>query len=397
MLKELQLRYLLAIVIIWRIGLFFVSALAPLFIEFRSSFVNAELLASLKLPHWFVAFANFDGVHFLTLVDRGYLAVGFIQAFFPGLPLLLQPFWQLTNNLSAVVISAQLLSLVCLIVLLSLYRYILKSYVSDVHSSYGWLIILLLLFPTSYYFAAVYSESLFLALALGGFVAASRKKWWVAGLLTALASGTRVVGIMLVPALLIELAQQTQLWRAHAPFSWQYFRSWIAAQKVNILAISIGALGLLFYSGYLWYHFADPLYFFHVQSEFGGGRQESIILFPQVVWRYLKILATVPLDGRYLIYLQEFLAGVGGLAVLLIGYKKVRLCIWFFSLAALLLPTLTGTFSSMARYILVVPAFFLIFNEMQSQHPRIRIGWLVFSTLLLIINTMLFVQGYWVA
>lgn len=395
--KLLSLRFLILTVISWRVGLFLVAAVAPLFFPFRSTFVNAELLASLNLPHWLAAFANFDGVHFLTLVSQGYLAVGYIQAFFPVLPLLLQLVWQMTQSLVPVVVFGQLLSLTCLLVALYLYPIIAARYAKVSPGTYGWLILLVLAFPTSFYFAGVYTESLFLALALGAFVAASKGRWWLAGILTAVASGTRVVGIFLVPALLIELAQQTKLWQPASTLTWAHSKAWLQAQKMNICAVVLGATGLLLYSGYLWYHFSDPLYFFHVQSEFGGGRQESIILFPQVVWRYLKILATVPIDLRYLIYVEEFLAGVGGLIILLLGYKKIRLSLWFFSLAALILPTLTGTFSSMARYILVVPAFFLIVHQLLALHPRLRIGWLIVSSLLLIINTMLFIQGYWVA
>lgn len=397
MLKLLQFRYLLTTVLVWRIGLYVIAAVSPFLLDFHSTFVNAELLNSLLLPKWLVAFANFDGVHFLTLVSRGYRAVGFIQAFFPGLPLLLQPVWQMTHSLAAVVVFGQLLSLTSLLVALYLYTFIAARYAKFIPSTYGWLLIVILLFPTSFYFSAVYTESLFLALALGAFVAASRERWWLAGLLAAIASGTRVVGILLVPALIIELGLQTGLWQKQVVFSRHRLAAWLKKHKGSLAKISLGSLGLVLYSIYLWYYFADPLYYFHVQSEFGGGRQETIVLFPQVVWRYLKILATVPLDLRYLIYVEEFLAGVGGLIILLIGYKKIRPSLWFFSLAALLLPTVTGTFSSMARYIIVVPAVFLILNLMLSSYPRLRIAWLVLSTLLLVFNTVLFIQGYWVA
>ena len=196
---------------------------------------------------------------------------------------------------------------------------------------------------------------------------------------------------------MIELGSQTGLWQQQTRTSSKKVWKWLQSNSKALLAISLGSLGFVLYSGYLWYHFADPLYYFHVQSEFGGGRQESLIFFPQVVWRYLKILTTTPFDMRYLIYIQEFLTSVGGLTLLLIGHKRVRLSLWFFSLTALLLPTLTGTFSSMARYILVVPAFFIILNQLLAPHPRLRITWLVLSALLLIFNTILFVQGYWVA
>lgn len=396
--KLLNFRQLFVVVVIWRVALFLIALAAPLFIRFKSSFVDAEMLAASALPHWISAWANFDGVHYLTLATRGYLAVGLIQAFFPTLPLLLQSIWSITSNLAVLIVAGQALSFVCLALVLYLYSPLLKHYaLVQVRAQYRWLILLLLLFPTAFYFAAVYTESLFLALALGAFVATAHKRWWLAGSLAAVASGTRVVGIVLVPALLIELALQTGLWSGRVRSTGNNLARWLNTQKMNVLAISTGTIGLLLYSTYLWYHFNDPFYFFHVQSEFGGGRQETLILFPQVGWRYLKILATVPLDLRYLIYLEEFFAAVGGVAVLAFGYKKVRPSLWFFSLAVLLIPPLTGTFSSMARYVLVAPAIFIILNAWLAKYPRVRIIWLVASAVLLVVNTILFIQGYWVA
>jgi mannosyltransferase PIG-V len=59
-------------------------------------------------------------------------------------------------------------------------------------------------FPTSFFFLAPYSESLFLLAALVSFWAARRGRWLVAGLAGAVAAATRIVGIVLLPALLVE-------------------------------------------------------------------------------------------------------------------------------------------------------------------------------------------------
>jgi hypothetical protein len=59
-------------------------------------------------------------------------------------------------------------------------------------------------FPTSFFFLAPYSESLFLLAALVSFWAARRGRWLVSGLAGAVAAATRVVGIVLLPALLVE-------------------------------------------------------------------------------------------------------------------------------------------------------------------------------------------------
>jgi hypothetical protein len=149
---------------------------------------------------------------------------------------------------------------------------------------------------------------------------------------------------------------------------------------------------------FLVHEFHDPLYFAHVQSAFGGGREEKIIFYPQVVWRGLKILLTSrPFDWRYFTYIQEFCAGVGGLLLLLISTKFVRASYVFFAFFAFFLPTTTGTFSSMPRYLLVCFPIFLFFTYFIQKSPLRMVLWLSLSIIFLVINTLLFIQGYWVA
>jgi Gpi18-like mannosyltransferase len=56
----------------------------------------------------------------------------------------------------------------------------------------------LALFPTSFFLADGYSESLFLFLAVATFVALRQRRWLLAGLLAALATLTRVTGLLLL-------------------------------------------------------------------------------------------------------------------------------------------------------------------------------------------------------
>ncbi|MEZ4533105.1 MAG: mannosyltransferase family protein [Thermomicrobiales bacterium] len=56
----------------------------------------------------------------------------------------------------------------------------------------------LALFPTSFFFNAVYTESLFLMLSVAAILSARVRRWWLAGVLGALAALTRSHGIFLV-------------------------------------------------------------------------------------------------------------------------------------------------------------------------------------------------------
>jgi hypothetical protein len=69
-------------------------------------------------------------------------------------------------------------------------------------------VLLVALFPTSFFFFAPYSESLFLLLAATTYWAARSRRWAAAGAAGALAALTRNVGIMLAPALVVEAFHQ---------------------------------------------------------------------------------------------------------------------------------------------------------------------------------------------
>jgi Gpi18-like mannosyltransferase len=57
---------------------------------------------------------------------------------------------------------------------------------------------------TAYFLVLGYTESLFLALSLASFYFARKGKWLTCGSLAALGAATRVNGIVLLPALIVE-------------------------------------------------------------------------------------------------------------------------------------------------------------------------------------------------
>ena len=156
---------------------------------------------------------------------------------------------------------------------------------------------------------------------------------------------------------------------------------------------------------YLQWQFGDPLYFFHVQSQFGANRQTDLVIYPRVVYRYIKILLTArPFDLKYYAYVQEFLLSLLALGGLLMASwqnwrKKIKMN-WsylLFAAACYFLPTLTGNFSSMPRYVLACFPLFIYLALILEQKPFWKFLYLTTSLIFLIINLLLFTQGYWVA
>jgi len=121
-------------------------------------------------------------------------------------------------------------------------------------------VVSLLFFPTSFFLAAFYSESLFLLAAAGVFWASDRKRWLLAGLCAGVAALTRVNGFLLVLPLAWFLWAER---RAGQPAAWAR-----AAAK----ALPPALAGILAYPVYLWIRFGDPLLYFHSKAQGWGKR-----------------------------------------------------------------------------------------------------------------------------
>lgn len=390
----------ISIFIVWRILLFILSINADFFLTYAPSFPYVNTILQLTgLPRWLYSWANFDGVHYIRIASSGYGKTALIQAFFPFYPILLRTVRDLTGLgylTSGMIISNGL----ALGTFISFFLYVKQRFNRQLAYK---ALITFLLFPTSYYLVGVYTESLFLFAAVTAFLFARNKLWLWSAVMIGIASATRVVGIFLIPALAIDLFfQRYQITRESTIVTvLDKVVTLLRDEWYNVVLILLGSLGLLGYMYFLWRNFQDPLYFFHVQSEFGAGRQETVILLPQVILRYLKILTELNSHSwKYYSYLQEFVLVCGGIVLLSVAAIqrkfKIKISEVVFCILAFLLPTMTGTFSSMPRYILVCfPLFFLI-PQLINKKVLFTL-WLAISAIFLFTNTILFIQGYWVA
>lgn len=403
--------------VIFRLITLVIAAGAPYFLPYQPSFAYPHLLDNYHLPAAVSAQAGFDGVHYLVIAEQGYHAAGMIQAFFPIWPLILSLGVVFNTIAWGLVINFFLL-----IIIIYLWQLLIREVYPDIADSSSlpqsiarlFPILILLLFPTSFFFGALYSETLFLTLVLAAFIAAHRGQWWLAALLAVIVSATRVVGIVLVPALMIELwwqhqlhSQQTGRQQQLASLDWPNLKRSLAWRQLlkffrhqyhRLALISLGALGLIAYMIYLHFEFGDPLLFKSVQSEWGQERSSSLILYPQVVWRYIKMfIQSAELTPGWWSIGQEFIFGIIAPWLPLLFFKKIRPSHLFFGFGVVMIPILTGTFASLPRYALAAFPIWLSLIIYLQNRPRLAYMWLFLSTLALIYNTILFVQGFWVA
>jgi len=148
----------------------------------------------------FRTFAQWDARWFVQIADHGYAEVPEAAAFFPLYPAAVHGLaWVTGSTLVAGTLISLASAAVAAAVLAELARLLLGNRaVRDT-------VLYVALYPVAFVFTAVYSDALFLALAAASFLAAERGRPVVAGVLVALATGTRLIGLALVPALALLL------------------------------------------------------------------------------------------------------------------------------------------------------------------------------------------------
>ena len=148
---------------------------------------------------------RFDANWYVKIAQRGYAGDDGSTVYFPMYPALIR----LTSAaVGDSMFAALLISNLALIgALYELYR--LAELLADAASARR-AVAYLLLFPTGFFLMAAYTESLFLFFALGTFLFALRRHWYLAVLFGALAALTRLQGVLLVAPLAYRLWREIE-------------------------------------------------------------------------------------------------------------------------------------------------------------------------------------------
>jgi hypothetical protein len=143
--------------------------------------------------------ARWDSDWFLRIAEDGYSWPSSTPAFFPLYPFLVATgSWVLAGH---AVLAGVIVSLTAGAAAFALlYRLTSERLGTETARR---TVLFLALAPTSLFLGAVYSESLFLLLAVAAFLAAERGRFWRAGIAAGLALLTRSAGVALLPALVV--------------------------------------------------------------------------------------------------------------------------------------------------------------------------------------------------
>ena len=247
----------------------------------------------------------------------------------------------------------------------------------------------LLIFPTGFFLAQVYTEGLFVGLAFGCLAMLQRKYWLPAALLGAAATLTRAVGVVLVIPMGITWIMSREWLGFDMEWRQMYF-SGIPWRPMRHALLAFLPLITFF----VWKFSYLGLAFDYVESNF-FGRTVLNLGSSYYAWAtaFASMFSGVPQQGAY--YATEFIGLAIGIAACIACLKYNPPVAWF-SIAVLVISGGSGAPQGIQRYILGAPAVFIMLARW-GKDPVFDRAWTLFSTLLMGLLAVLFAFNFWVA
>lgn len=204
-------------------------------------------------------------------------------------------------------------------------------------------VVLLFAFPTAYFLSAPYSEALFLFAVLASVYAARTRRWARAALFGAVATGTRVTGIALAPALAAEALAGSAPARERAK---------------RFLWVGVAGAGLLVYLAINLIVYGDAFWFLDVQRS-----HWSQMAVPP--WRSILDAVGSLLEGtddptRRFVYWGRVGGFVFALPLLVLAARRLRLSDALYAWSGFVLILSTSWLLSLPRYLLVLYPLFIV-------------------------------------
>ena len=325
---------------------------------------------------WLAVWNRWDAPHYLDIARAGYVSTG-VEArwivFYPLYPWLVRAAeFALGDELAGAFFVSGVASVAAGVLLYRLARLDDEEDVARASVFY------LLAFPTAYFLHIGYTESLFLALALGAFLAARARLWWAAGLLGGLAAMTRVNGLLLVPALAFEA------WDEYARGGRRVRAGWLWG------LCPLAGFGVYLFIN--WWVLGDPRAFLDAQ----GNYWYKSLTWPWVGVReaWNSAWARAPSEARMVGWHELFFVLLG-LAVTAWSWLRLRPSYAAWAACNWLLWTSTKFVLSVPRYTLVLFPAFILFARLRASRPAWGAAVAVWSLLYLALFAARFAQGYW--
>jgi Gpi18-like mannosyltransferase len=319
------------------------------------------------------AWSRWDASHYLYLAEHWYISTGdeanFI-VFFPLYPLILKPVIFVLGNAAVSGIVASIF------LFLGGIYYFYKLVEIDYSKRVAFYSALaLVIFPTSYFFNAPFTESLFLFLFSVGMYSARKQNWILAGLFSGLATFSRPSGFLILPAILTE-------WFLGKKREWRKL-------PIIIVPTIIAAFSYLYLNKVV---YGNPFEFQKILASHWQKYLASPIASIIDSWR-------IAFSGgltNYVIMVgwAESLTITLSWILIPFAFRYLRKSWAIFYVLSILLFSSTSFILSTPRYLLSIPPLFLLIGLAGKNH-LFKIVWGITSVALLFSLATLFTSGQW--
>ena len=333
-------------------------------------------------PFW-DAFARHDSGWYFDIARNGYDATNAVLggrsniAFAPVYPMLMRYVGRLFGRAPGdLYLGGIVVSWVCFILaMVVLYR---LASLDVPRRQAERAVVLTAVFPFSFFFGAVYTESTFLLFTLLAFYGFRTGRWALGGLAGAIAGATRVTGILMWPAL------AWVAWEAARPASRDRARA--------AAGLIVATLGFLGYCAYIYDLTGQPLLWATALTRWGSGYHPGgapwdapVELVRRLMTHPYAYLASEPMavyDTLYGVTALMFVAAIPFV------WRKLGAAYGVFMLLNLYVPLSSGAFEGLGRYCSVLfPAFVFL----ASLRPRfVYTGLAVFFALFYTLGLAMF-------
>jgi hypothetical protein len=338
--------------------------------------------------------ARWDSAFYMRIVEQGYSFVLGQQntvAFFPFYSMLVSVLNIFTNNdlLAGFIVS----NLSLFGALVFLYRLTEFEFKDTAIASRT--VLFIAIFPTSFFFTAVYTESLFLLLSVATVYFARRQMWAWATLTGFLCSGTRIIGFLVWGVVILEWlrAHGWMLSNFRTGDAWRNLWQGLRHDLPSLAFTALIPFGLFSYMAFLATKFHDPIAFWTTQAAWGRQASGPIQILQQGI---TTVLNADWMHGQipYQLVLNMVALGFGLLTIIAI-WRRLGASYAIYSTLSILIPAASGL-GSLMRYVLVVFPLFMML-AVWSRNRIVERAILVGFAVILGILTTVFVNWIFVA
>lgn len=367
----------------------FICYKTPLFIALLSEIIILfffSRLAAILFPQSRAAILNvwelwnvWDAPHYISIASSGYQTVGDAAnflAFLPALPLsiFISKLIFQTNYL----ISGYIVSFIITILLaVMLYKLALMDYPKKIATL---AVLMLFIFPTSFFLHIPYAESLLALMAVAAFYFVRKKYYWMSFLCIGIATATKIMGLALIPAIFLEILV----------FDRENLNSKNILNKLPFLffGLILSVSGFLIYLSINYFLWGDFWYFTVIQKQhwfenFSPLGQGLVAAYHSLFWR----------SGieKIMLGYAQIIAFTFALFMSVYVLFKVRISYGIFMLIGLFSSYSMSFWMSMPRFIIALFPMYIVIASF-SNNLIFRYFWMIISMTLLTILSFIFMQ-----